>query len=355
MTTHPIRSLLARILVPVLLACWAAAAAHAQTFTLRYGHTTAATNDSDDHIAALWLQEFLERKSGGRVKVEIFPASQLGDFRQMLEQVQLGTLEMTQTTVGGIASFFPEIQVTDLPYLMPSDEVAERVARGPFFDKVREEVLRRMRTVRLIAVANSGNWRSFFTTKPVKSPAELKGLKIRSIDSPLHIEFMKALGINPTPVPWGELYTAASTGVVDGTNNSAADVMRFKLGEVMKHVILDEHMLLTGFFWINDNWLKKLPPDLQDLVVDGVRQAASIQARFNEQVESTYRTQFVKAGGTVVTVKKEQRADFFKARDAARSWFIKQYGETWVKDYEQAIAEAQRQISVEDSRVLGRK
>lgn len=326
----------------------------AQTYNFRYGHTTAATEDSDDQVAALWLKDFLERNSAGRIKVQIFPASQLGDFRQMLEQVQLGTLEMTQTTVGGIASFFPEIQVTDLPYMLPSDEVAERVGQGPFMDKVRAEVLKRMRTVRLVGVGNTGNWRSFFTTKPVKSAADLKGLKIRAIDSPLHIEFMKALGINPTPLPWAELYTAMSTGVVDGTNNSAADVVRFKLGEVAKHAILDEHMLLFGFFWVNDNWFQKLPPDLQPLLVSGVRQAASIQARFNEQVESIFRDRFVKNGGQIVSVTREQKVHFFKARDAARAWFVKQYSDQWLKEYEQAIALAQRQLAGDTKRVSGK-
>jgi tripartite ATP-independent transporter DctP family solute receptor len=329
-------------------------ASESQTFTLRYGHTTAATEDSDDQIAALWLMDYLERNSVGRIRVQIFPASQLGDFRQMLEQVQLGTLEMTQTTVGGIASFFPEIQVTDLPYMLTSDEVAERVGQGPFMDKVRAEVLKRMRTVRLVAVGNTGNWRSFFTTKPVKSAAELKTLKIRAIDSPLHIEFMKELGINPTPLPWAEVYTALSTGVIHGTNNSAADVVRFKLSEVAKHAILDEHMLLFGFFWMNDPWLQRLPPDLQTLVVGGVRQAASIQARFNEQVESISRERFVKSGGQIVPVTAEQKAQFFKARDAARAWFVKQYGDQWLKEYEQAIALAQRQIDTDSKRILAR-
>ncbi|MCC3306359.1 TRAP transporter substrate-binding protein DctP [Sneathiella sp. HT1-7] len=324
----------------------------ADTYTLKYGHVTAASDVSDDHIAALWLEDFLERNSNGRIQVEIFPAAQLGGFREMLEQVQLGTLEMTQTTGGGISGFFPEIQVLDIPYILPNDLVTTKLGESVFFDKVRAEVLKKTQNLRLVAVANTGNWRNFVTNKPVTDVSGLETLKIRTIDSPIQLKFTEALGANPTPVPWGELYSALSTGVVDGTKNSMADVMRFKLGEVLDHAFLDRHSFLYGYFWVSDRWLKSLPSDLQQLVVEGVTQAASIQARVNERDESVYSALFEKSGGKITLPSEADRAVMKKAQAVAKDWFVEEYGSEWLDLLEASIKEAEADIANNAERIL---
>ena len=98
------------------------------------------------------FKSFLESRSGGRIAVEIYPGAQPGNFRDMIEQVQLNTLELTHTTVGGIASFFPELRVTDIPYMMAGDSIAEHIAQSSFFDDARETILKNS-NVRLVAVA----------------------------------------------------------------------------------------------------------------------------------------------------------------------------------------------------------
>ncbi|MHA1564146.1 MAG: TRAP transporter substrate-binding protein DctP, partial [Alphaproteobacteria bacterium] len=247
--------------------------ASAQEFTLKYGHVDTPSLTADDHVAGLFLKSFLESRSQGRIKVEIFPASQLGNFRELVEGVNLGTLELTNTTVGGSNQFFPQIQVTDIPYMYRDDLVAERVGQSEFFDDVRDAILEKTGNVRLVGVGNTGRWRSFFTTnKQIKSAADLKGVKIRTINSPLQIEMVKFLGGNPTPVAWGELYTALATGVVEGTKNAASDIVGKKMHETLNYVVLDEHAYLYAFWWMSDSWLKSLPDDLQSLVLDGVKQ-----------------------------------------------------------------------------------
>ena len=118
----------------------AAFAASAQEFTLKYGHVDTPSLTADDHVAGLFLKNFLESRSQGRIKVEIFPASQLGNFRELVEGVNLGTLELTNTTVGGANQFFPQIQVTDIPYMYRDDLVAEKVGQSalPVFAKPSE-------------------------------------------------------------------------------------------------------------------------------------------------------------------------------------------------------------------------
>lgn len=329
-------------------------AAAQEQFTLKYGHVGPATEISDDHIPGEFLKAFLESRSQGRIKVEIYPASQLGNFRALIEQVQLNTLELTHTTVGGMASFFPELQVTDIPYMIPDDMVAERLGNHPFMDKIRDAILAKTGNVRMVAVGNTGRWRSFFATKKlIKTADDMKGVKMRTINSPLQIEFIRSLGGNPTPVAWGELYTSLQTGVVEGTKNAATDIVPNNMHEVLKNVTLDEHAYLYAFWWMSDAWLQALPADLKNLVLDGVQQAAVIQSSWNKQYESRSLAEFQNKGGTVYVPTAEEKATFIKARDAMKKWFGDKYGDEWVKDFENAIADVEADIANERKRIGG--
>ena len=207
----------------------------AQDFVLKYGHVGPVGDDSDDHISGVFLKDFLEGRSQGRIRVDIFPASQLGNFREMIEQVQLGTLELTHTTVGGMASFFPELQVTDIPYMVSNDRLGEEMMVSPFFQEVSDAILEKTGTIRLVATSNTGRWRSFYTTgAEIRTAADMAGIKMRVINSPLQQEFVRFLGGNPTPVAWGELYTSLGTGVVEGTKNAALDIVSNKLNDHLR-------------------------------------------------------------------------------------------------------------------------
>lgn len=325
----------------------------AQDFVMKIGHVGAI--DGDDHVGALFIKSYLETRSQGRIKVDIFPGGQLGGFRELVEQVQLGTLEMTTTTAGGIASFVPEVQVTEIPYILRDDLVAEKVSTSPFMDDLRDAVLENTGNVRLLAVNNSGRWRSFFTTKKlIKSAVDLEGVKMRTINSPLQIEFIRSLGGNATPVGWGELYTSLQTGVVEGTKNAATDIVPGKLDEVIKYGSLDEHAYLYGFWWVSDKWLKSLPADLQDLVVDAVRQGGEVQTQWNKEQEAGMLAQFEKAGGTLYVPTPEERATFLPARDAMKQWFVAQFGQEWLTRFEQSVATAESEIDVERAKAIGR-
>jgi TRAP-type C4-dicarboxylate transport system substrate-binding protein len=324
----------------------------AQQFTLKYAHVGPATEYSDDHVPGVFLKSFLESRSGGRIKVEIYPAGQLGQFRELFEQIQLNTLELTHTSVGGASAFFPEIQVTDIPYMIRDDLVAEAVGRGPFFEKLRDAVLKKTGNVRLMAMGNTGRWRSFFTKKPVLKAADLAGMKIRIVDSPIQVNFVRGAGANPVPIPWGEVYTSLATGVAEGLNIAITDVVPNKLHEVVKHVVIDEHMYLYGFYWMSDAWLKSLPKDLQILVVDGVEQMARVQTDFNKAFESRAYEQFVKEGGTIRVMPPEEKAKLVPGREAAKKWFAEKYGREWLDAWEQALAAAEAQVDAERKRLF---
>jgi len=327
--------------------------ASAADYVLKYGHVGPVT--SDDQVPGEFLKSFLESRSGGRISVEIYPGAQLGNFRDMIEQVQLNTLELTHTTVGGIASFFPELQVTDIPYMMAGDSIAEHIAQSSFFDEAREAILAKTGNVRLVAVGNTGRWRNFFTSEGlIKSADDMKGVKMRTINSPLQIEFIKSLGGNPTPVAWGELYTSLQTGVVEGTKNAATDIVPTKMYEVVKYVTLDEHAYLFAFWWMSDAWLKSLPDDLQDLVIDGVQQASMIQSDWNKEYDARALKEFQGFGGTVYVPTPEEKATFIVARDKMKVWFKDKYGEEWLNKFEKAVADAEAAVASRNARILGK-
>jgi tripartite ATP-independent transporter DctP family solute receptor len=345
------KSLIRKTLMAGLMAVCLPAASFAAEFTLKYGHVGPVT--SDDQVPGEFLKSFLESRSNGRIAVEIYPGAQLGNFRDQIEQVQLNTLELTHTTVGGIASFWPELQVTDIPYMMNGDSIAERISQSPFFDEVREEILKATGNVRLVAVGNTGRWRNFFTTnKLIKSAADMKGVKMRTINSPLQIEFIKSLGGNPTPVAWGELYTSLQTGVVEGTKNAATDIVPTKMYEAVKYVTLDEHAYLFAFWWMSDAWLQSLPTDLQDLVIDGVQQASMIQSDWNKEYDARALKEFVGFGGEIYVPSPEEKATFVEARDKMKVWFADKYGDKWLKKFEKAVADAEADVADRNNRVI---
>ena len=341
-------------LLKSLLACGIAVAltggiALAEEFTLKYGHVGPAADNSDDHVPGVWLKSYLESRSNGRIKVEIYPAGQLGNFQEMIESVQQGTLELTHTSLGGIAPFVPELQVLDIPYMLTDDRVAEKVLiGGPFIDQMRDAVLESTGSVRLITGSNTGRWRSFYTTDvQIKNASDLKGVKIRTINSPLQVEFVKFLGGNPTPVAWGELYGALGSGVVDGTKNAALDVVSNKLNEHLNYAVLDEHAYLAGFYWMSQSFLEGLPEDLRALVIDGVIQMAEVQTNFNKQQDGIAQAQFIEAGGTVYVPTAEEKATFEAGREHMIEWYSDQYGTEWLDKLNSAIDAANAAITAQ--------
>lgn len=347
--------MLGKLTIGVLAGMLLAGGTQAQTFTLKYGHVGPATDVSDDHIPGIFLKSFVESRTNGKVKVEIYPASQLGDFRSLIEQVQLGTLELCHTSVGGVAQFFPEIQVVELPYIVPDDLIAEKLAHGPLFDDIREAVLKKTGNVRLATAQNTGRFRSFYTAKKqIKMAADLKGVKMRVVDSPMQMEFVSFLGGNPTPVVWGELYTSLATGIVEGTKNAATDIVPNRMNEILKYVVLDEHSYLWGFNWVSDSWLKGLPPDLRQVVADGLLQMGDMQTNWNKQYETRSLDEFVKSGGKIYVPTAEEKKTFTSARDHMKEWFVKKYGNEWVDKFDKALKLAEAEVDKDRQRLTGK-
>jgi tripartite ATP-independent transporter DctP family solute receptor len=319
--------------------------AQAADYILKYGHPGPVGPDSDDHVAGEFLKSFLETRSNGQIEVQIFPGSQLGSFREMVEQVNAGTLELAHTALGGLVGFMPELQVIELPYVVRDDMVAECMISGPFFENVREEFLAKSGNVNLVGVGNTGRFRSFYTANNlVKSAADLKGVKMRVINSQLPVKMLEFYGGNPTPVAWGELYTSLATGVVEGTKNAVTDIIPNKMEEVLRYATLDEHSYLWGFMAVSQDFLDSLPPDLKALTVAGIRQMADVQLEFNKGAEGRQTAVFVEGGGEMYVPTDEEMETFRAVKEPMHEWYVEQFGEEWYNKFAGAASDCEASV-----------
>ena len=325
-----------------------ASSAIAKTWTIKYAHAGSADPTSNYTVGANYLKYYLESNSQGRIKVEIYPGGTLGNMRTLIEMIQMGTLELAHSTTSGYGWFFPQIQVLGIPYIFPDDQVAEYVAQSQLIEDMRKEILKKTKSIRLIGAANQARWRCFFTTKKqIKSAADLKGVKIRTIPAPLQIEMVKYLGGNPTPTPWPEVYTSLASGVLEGLKLAVSDIVTYKMDEFCKFGTWDNHAFLWGLVSANDAWLKSLPEDLQDIVVDGVRKMLIMQQEYTKHLEVNAVQSYVKkSNGTLYMPTADEKATFVAAKEPMIKWFKEniQDGDKWIEKVNSAVEEAKASI-----------
>ena len=210
------------------------------TKTIRLGHGLSTSHSV--HKGMLHFGERLKEISGGRFKVQIYPSQQLGTERQCLELLQIGSLDMTKVSAGVLENFSPSIKVFGIPYIFKDKEHTFKVLDGP----IGEELLTGTEKYWLkgLGYYDSGS-RSFYTiNKPIEKPNDLKGLKIRVMESQTAIDMVKSFGGSPTPISWGELYTALQQGVVDGAENNPPSFYLSRHYEVCKYYNINEHTVI---------------------------------------------------------------------------------------------------------------
>ena len=216
----------------------------------------------EDYDGSLVFKDYVESRTNGEVTVEIYFGGQFcGSFQECIDQIMSGVLEVTISTIGGFGNIFPPGQALDLPYMFRDDRVAECVFDGPFVGELRAAVLESVGPMRLMTVSNTGGWRNFATVNTqIRTPADVKGQKIRTIPADIQIEMVKMLGGAPTPVSWPEVYTSLATGVVEGTKNGITDITNMKFQEHLRYMTLDGHAYMAALWWMNDDFFNGLTP-----------------------------------------------------------------------------------------------
>ncbi|MBN2347249.1 MAG: TRAP transporter substrate-binding protein [Bacteroidales bacterium] len=269
--------------------------------TLKLAHSLDPTHAV--HKAMVYLAERLKEKSGGQLQIEIYPSGQLGSEQQCVELLQIGSLAITKISAAVLESFNEDYKVLGLPYIFRSKEHANKVLDG----EIGEEILTGTEKfwIRGLCFYDAGS-RSFYTIdKPIEKPDDLKGLKIRVMKSITAVNMIKTMGGSPTPISWGELYTALQSGVVDGAENNPPSFYLSHHYEVCKYYSLDEHTMVPDVLIISSIVWKKLNDQERKWLKEAVKESVIKQRMLWEESEKESLEAVEKAGVTILYPDKE--------------------------------------------------
>jgi len=284
------------------------------------------------------------------MSVEVFPSGQFcANEKECLENLQAGTLEAYITTIGGFGNVYGPGQVLDLPYMFPDDRTAECVFDGPFTSQLRDGVLGADIPMRLMVISNTGGWRNFATTTGIiKTPADIKGRKLRTIPAEIQQEMVSQLGGNPTPVAWPEVYTSLSTGVVEGTKNGITDIMNMKFPEAgLKYMTLDGHAYMGALWWYSESAWQQLPDDLKRIVFDGFNHLKTTTRAFPMRRQIEAYQAFRDAGGEIYVPSPDEKKAFQEASSGMRDWYSEKFGDEWLEKIDTAVADCTASLDAE--------
>ncbi len=302
-----------------------AAAGDDTVYTLKWAHVSPAENDKQaDAINEIITK--IQDESNGRIVIEHYPSGVLGNEEEIFEGIQMGTIEMGSLSCGSLGGFYPGVLATTIPFLFQSREEAWDFFDSETGDWLADQVFEKT-GVQCIGWAENGLRCFTSTNKQIKSPADIKGMKIRTQQNPVTMAMVEALGGSPQPIAFAELYTALSQGAVDGQENPPSLIYTQGLYEVQPYLTLDYHVYDFLGVFINPDTLAGMPEDLQEILLSNMDEFVKIEreksrdydARDIEEMkaagvsvyeltENEYQ-QMVDATASVVDVVREQTGD----------------------------------------------
>jgi len=307
---------------------------------------------------AIVFKTQLEKLSGGRIRVDIYPNGQLGNLRSLVQQVRRGTIQMADISSGIMASlYYPQLEIFDMPYIFPSRVVARSVldTQNPFTKKLVEDCAKKT-GIRILSLPPFGFRHITNNVKPIKCPDDMKGLKIRTMEVEPHIRLMKAYSASPVPIPWLELYTSLQTKVVDGEEQTLQNIVMGRLYEVQKHLTLTQHVMGVGCYLINDKWYQALPDDLKRALVEAEKNARLTYEGFGELLDTQAIEKLESQGMQIYKPTPEELKVFReKAFPEIRNWVENRFGNELVSELLAAIEEAEKSLDKQTQATITKK
>jgi C4-dicarboxylate-binding protein DctP len=315
--------------------------AHAQK-TLKYAHFQPAKDDQPKHVAALAFKEHVEKATNGSIKVEIFPAGQFGKDQPTMEGVKLGTLEMAVAHDGAIATVHKPIGVLGIPFLFENHEHAWRVYDSAWREGFSNDMIRKT-GIRLLGVADNGVRHFTNSLRPIQSPADMKGMKIRIQPSPVFKALVESLGASASAIPWAELPTALQQKVVDGQENGVTNILAASLFQHQKFATLDGHVWSIHGYVINDRFYQGLSAAERKAVDEGTAKAVAIHRKMTADQDKNAKAILEKVGMQVYVPTAAQIGEFRRlAQPPVRQWAEAEIGKAYVDDLFKAIDATKR-------------
>jgi len=293
------------ILRNLALAAAAAAAAIAAPAARATEFRSADTHNADDYptVAAVrYMSTLLEQKSGGKHRIKVFNKQALGSEKETIDQVKIGALDFTRVNVGPMNGVCPLTQVPTMPFLFNSIAHMRKVLDGP----VGDEILKSCESAGFVGLAfyDSGA-RSIYAKKPVRTVADAKGLKIRVQQSDLWVALVSAMGANPTPMPYGEVYTGLKTGLIDAAENNIPSFDTAKHVEAVKIYSKTEHSMAPEILVMSKLVWDKLPKAEQDMIRAAAKESVPFERQKWDEQEAKSLANVKAQGAEIVEVDKK--------------------------------------------------
>jgi len=325
---QPYRSSLGILLGLVLAVCLSSGmtpSVRAAEFDLIEAHTAPA-----EHAYTISMDRYAKlvaERTRGRVTIKVHHTRQLGEERQVVEGLQLGTIHLTVVSTGPLGGFVPEMNVVDLPFLFRDAEHAYKVLDG----EIGQGLLKKFDAVGIKGLAYWENGFRQITTskKPVQQPGDMKGLKIRVMENKIHQAAFRQVGADATPMAWGEVFTSLQQGLLDAQENPTPIVWAFKLYEVQKYLSLTNHVYSPAPVLMSKATWDRLPADLQKILLDTATEVTKFQRDLLQEQDRKFLGE-LKAKGMVVN-ENPDRAAFRKAMEPVFDQFQGQFGKDFVQ------------------------
>lgn len=310
---------LSKLVTGLSLAVGFMAAATAQT-TLKIGYATAQS--SHYGVGSTAFCEEIEKGTQGRYKCQQFPSSALGGEREMIEAVQLGTLDLVNTSTGPVGNFVPEVKIVDIPFLFRDYDHARKVMDGP----IGQDILTKFPSKGLVALGWTENGFRHMTNskRAIVKPTDAAGLKMRTMENKVHMEGYRTFGILPTPMAFPEVFGALQQGTVDGQENPIPVILSSKFSQVQKHLSLTGHVYSPALIITSPRLMNKLSDADKKTFYEAAKKAAVAQRKKVNDDENNGIAQLEKEGMSVV--KNVDGQSFREALKPAYAGYAKEFG-----------------------------
>ncbi len=316
-----------------------AAAETKPEYTLQLAGAYPSTGNTPRAFVTQKIKEMIEQRSNGKIKVEVYLDNQLGGDREILEGCQVGGIAMVSQTTAPQVTFNPELAVFDIPMLFDNLDLARKVLSGPFRQKL--EPLYEKAGLKLL-LFEPIYYRETTTNKPIKTINDFKGIKIRTMENKYHMAFWKALGANPTPLNFSELYIALQQGIVDAQENPYEIVWANKFYEVQKYLVNTHHICFILSIVMNKGLYDSMPAEYKKIITDSMNEAGNMLFENAKANNQALLANVVKQGMTVIELTDDMKQGMDKAAKGVEQMVRKDVGNGIVDDLMTAIQNAKK-------------
>ncbi len=288
------------------------------------------------YLACKEFERIVESKLPGKYDVQVYANAQLGDDVRATEGVRMGTLEAVATSASPLTGLVTEFNVFDLPFIITSEKAADAIYDGPVGAKL--GALLEPKGIKLLAYYENGFRQLTNSVREVKSPEDLKGMKVRTMQNPIHLAAWKALGANPTPMAFSEVFTAMQQKTIDGQENPIPTIYLSKFFEVQKFVSLTGHVYGPHILLINKKLFDSFPAEDQKVIMAAAQESAVWQRATNRKMNSEQVDALRKEGMTVTVLSPDQLKVFQDATKSVYDEWIPKIGKELIDEFRATVA-----------------